>query len=267
MTIYIDVTESRAGTRLAPSVLEVAQPVIGLEKQTGCDLMITDRGPDMVGNVLHPPGSIQLNMYMKNAWLVQRKSGGDLLNSIPHLRSILTRMRAAGDAHGARCILLCCGHYGDSPYGKVMVDGFETGWTWESMQGALEMWQLLGGHVSVQPSDEMGGATLLRWERNIDKWTGALAGIAPRPDIELDEMDPRKWKQVLMAFPNVGPVLADKIADHRNTLADALCWMTYPGSFGVPGIGEKSLTTWRNFAGLKEGEGLIVARDEHTVHG
>jgi hypothetical protein len=267
MTIYIDVTESRAGSRLAEAVQKVAHPVIGLERQTGCDLMITDRGSDMMGNVLHPPGSLQLQMYLKHAWLVQRKSGGDLLNSIPHLRSILTRMRTAGDMHGARSILLCCGEYERNGAGKVICDRMPSGWAWESLQGALEMWQLLGGHVSLQPTDDVGGETLLRWDRNIDKWTGALAGVSARPDIELDAVDPRRWKQVLMAFPGVGPVMADKIADHNPTLADALCWMTYPGSYGVPGIGEKSLQNWHAFAGLKEGEGLLVAREQPTVNG
>ena len=106
--IYYDVTEGRANTLLSQSIVDLGQPVVGLEPATGADLLISPR-EGLAGNVNRPPGKVQLPMYLENSFLVQRKSGSDFLNSIPHLANIIWRMRTAGDPHNARCWLLVCG--------------------------------------------------------------------------------------------------------------------------------------------------------------
>ena len=141
--IYYDATEGRANTLLSQTIVDLGEPVVGLEAQTGADLLITEK-EGLAGNVNRPPGSVLLPLYLENAFLVQRKSGNDLLNSIPDLMSILWRMRMAGDKHNARCWLLICGTMEQDPDETVRMSGRSSGWKWGSVQGALEAWSIFG---------------------------------------------------------------------------------------------------------------------------
>lgn len=266
MTIYYDQTESRAKTRLSPSILEMGEPVVGLEPATGADLLITIRD-GLPGNVNSPPGSAQLEMFLEDSFLVQRKSGMDLLNSLDKLVNILIRMRAAGEKQRTRNWLLICGQLECSAAGKVILDGRSTGWQWASLQGALEAWQLLGGHISIQPDDRMCATVIERWNRNIGKWAEENSkSVTPRPEIPVLDFDPRPWRTTLMTFPGIGDVMSDKIAAHTERLCSALVWLSEPSSYGVRGVGETMLARCRQYLGLRDSEHLVIWQEQPTVH-
>lgn len=267
--LYYDATESRANTRLHPSILDLGEPVVGLEPATGADLLISPRGAGLASNVNRLPGKVQLPLYLEHGWLIQRKSGNDLLNSIQDLRRIILRMRSAGDSKHAKCWLLICGQYECSRDGKVIVDGWTSGWQWTALQGALEVWQLLGGHISLHPSDEAAAIVLERWTRNIQKMAQIQqenTELAPAPPPTIT-FDPNPWRTVLMGFPHIGDVLSNKIAEHCGNLVESLLWMTQQDGHGVPGVGEKMRRDWREFLGLGESQHLMIIDEEPpTIH-
>jgi hypothetical protein len=265
--IYYDDSEGRANTRLSQNIVDLGQPVVGLEPATGADLLITPR-EGLAGNVNRPPGKVQLPMYLENSFLVQRKSGSDFLNSIPKLMSILWRMRVVADEHNARPWLMVCGNMDIDLDDTVRMDGRTTGWRWGSVQGALEAWQLVGGHVSVQPDDTACGATLQRWDRNIGKWIEDVerAGLE-RQVLPALIADPNPWRTTLMTFPGCGDIMSAAIAEHTKRLIDAIVWMSEPKSYGVRGVGAKTLERFRQYLGLQEHEHLLILNDEPTIHG
>ncbi len=264
--IYYDVTEGRRNTLLSQSIVDLGQPVVGLEPATGADLLISPR-EGLAGNVNRPPGKVQLPMYLDNSFLVQRKSGSDFLNSIPHLANIIWRMRTAGDPHNARCWLLVCGTMECDPDMTVRMSGRSSGWAWASVQGALEFWQLMGGGISINPSDEICGTILERWNRNIEKWAIDLE----RSGLEKQELpvmiaDENPWRRTIMTFPGCGDIMSDAIAQHAKRLCDALVWMSETGSHGVRGVGAKTLERFRQHLGLEDSEHIVIFTDEPTFH-
>lgn len=264
--IYYDKTEGRVQTRLSQSILEMGEAVVGLEPATGADLLITPMG-SLAGNVYRPPGKVQLPMHLDNAFLVQRKSGSDLLNSIPDLHNIIWKMRLAGDEHNCRYWLLVCGEFEMTHDKMVVCEGRTTGWSWASLQGALEMWSLFGGHISINPSDEACGITLERWNRNIEAWVQDVEKLGlEKQEIPKLFLDPRPWRATLMTFPNCGDIMSNNIAEENKRLCDALVWMSQPEAFGIRGVGQKTIDGFRKYFGLKDGESLSVIRDQPEFH-
>jgi hypothetical protein len=265
--IYYDDSEGRANTRLSQSIVDLGQPVVGLEPATGADLLITPR-EGLAGNVNRPPGKVMLPLYLENSFLIQRKTGRDLLNSIPNLMNILWRMRKVGDEYNARPWLMVCGEMIRNPDGTVRMDGRSTGWKWSSVQGAFEAWQLIGGHVSLSTTDEVCADNLERWNRNIEKWAEDVerSGME-RQALPVMMADQRPWRRTLMTFPGCGDIMSDAIARHTNRLVDAIQWMSELESHGVRGVGAKSLERFRQYLGLKENEHIITIVDEPTIHG
>jgi len=264
--IYYDVSESRVRTRLSPRIIEAGQPIVGLEHATGADMLISPKD-GLPGNVNKLPGRALLPLYIEHGFLVQRKSGADFLNSIPDLINILWRMRMAGDKVRARSWLILCGQMERSHDGMTIMDGRVTGWNWQSVQGLLESWQLLGGYISQNVDDISCANTILRWDKNIDKWLeDTERGLVNKPDIPKLEWDPKPWRSTLMTFPGCGDVMSDKIAAHNERLCDSLVWMSSMKSFGVAGVGERSLERFRTHFGLEENEFLSIFYTEPTIH-
>jgi hypothetical protein len=265
--IYYDQTEGRANSRLPPVVIEAGLPVVGLEPATGADLLITER-EGLAGNVNRPPGSVMLPMYIEHGFLVQRKSGSDFLNSIPELTNILWRMRMASKETIALPWLLVCGEFRPSSDGHVICEGRETGWTWHSIEALKESWQMMGGFISFQPSDYWCGETILRWDRKGAVWAKDMErGFVEKPSVPEATWGPNKWRETLMTFPNCGDVMSDRIARHAGRLCDALVWMSEVTSYGVQGVGQKTLERFRQHFGLQDNEHFAIWVDEPTIHG
>lgn len=249
--IYYDPTEGRDNTRLSQDILKIAKPIEGLEAQTGADLLISPLDDILPSNVNRPPGNMLLRKHCEAGMLVQRKSGRDLLNSIPRLAEILQRM----EQWKSISWLLVCGNF-DYNDGNLKVNGFPTDWSWGSYQGALDAWQLRGGYVHIEPTDDNGGIWLNRWNDNIKKMSREHVISRQVEKITGGIFDPHPWRVVLQGFPDCGPELSARIAEYCGSLASALWYMSTDESH-IPGIGVKRKQQWRRWLGLKEGSILL----------
>lgn len=72
--IYIDHTEGRDNTRLSQSILDISKPIIGLETQTGADILITPLDEPLPPNVNIPPAKPVLKRHCEAGMLIQRIS-------------------------------------------------------------------------------------------------------------------------------------------------------------------------------------------------
>lgn len=261
--IYYDHSEGRIGTRLAQSARDIAARIVGLEAQTGADLLISPVDASLPENVNRPPGSILLRKHIDSGMLIQRKSGGDLLNSIPKLTAILQRMQAQGSI----CWLLICGKYEPSADNKVICEGRETDWAWASLQGALDAWVLRGGYIHQEPDDEHGGDWIERWNHNIKKLSKEHVIQPPVQKISGGMFDPHPWRQTLMSFPDCGEELSRQIANYTDTLAHALWWMTDDTAPGhIKGIGVERRKAWRRWLRLADDEVLLPVKTDERYH-
>lgn len=252
--IYMDSSEDRMGTRLSEYIREYAQPVAGLEAQTGADLLISPLEEPLPSNVNRPPGSLLLRKHVEAGMLVQRKSGGDMLNSIPKLGSILQRMQQWDTV----CWLLVCGDYKPNHEELAIADGRTSGWSWASLQGALDSWVLRGGLIHQEPDDEHGGHWLHRWDMNIHKLRKDAIVKPPVQKTVGGMFDPHPWRITLMSMPDCGEQLSREIAGYCNTLAHSLWWMTDSEIYGnIKGVGDKRRAQWRKWLGLAEDEVLL----------
>ena len=155
--IFIDPTEARHGTLLPQSVIEKAQVLTGLEAETGADFLITPLSKPALGNAIADTklSYAKLLKHTQAGALVQRKSGNDLLNSIKRLPAILDRMLA----WTPRPVLLVTGVFYPGKNGNTVCNGRATKWDYNSLQGALESWQLGGGFVRLLQQD----SDILQW--------------------------------------------------------------------------------------------------------
>lgn len=260
--IYADPTEFRDNTKLSPRVLKAAQPLIGLERATGADLLVSSF-PRLGQSVEQPPGSLQLKRAVKGGFLIQRKSDHDLTHSIvePGLSHILARML---QHEGAYCWLMAVGEYKKSPNKKLVINGYETGFHYNTYRGALNAWQIGGGEIQVCETEEDAADWILWWNEKISKLEDEKL-VRPRHDRSHLKIDPRPWRGVLEEFPEVGPSVSNAIANYCSTLADSLCWMSEMQHFGLYGVGVGMKKIWREHLGLKEGEVLCRLDEDDPV--
>lgn len=253
--IYYDPTESRSGTRMSPEVREIGVRLDGLEPATGADILVTAWDGKLRGGMLgKPPGSILLRQALAKGMLVQRKSGLDMLGSIPHLGHIFQRMQIATE-DGGMLWLAYTGRFEPNLLEHVECDGRDTEWHWNAFQGALDMWSIRGGMVHWEPNDERLGDWLLRWDERLPKLLDdPNMVLSPRPKSRLTggTIDPSPWRRTLESFPGVGSVLSHRIAIKFNTLAEALWWMSTEDSSLIEGVGLKMKLAWRQWLGLED---------------
>lgn len=269
MTIYVDVSEARAVSRLHPKLAKTAEKIVGLEAATGADILISTTEGVLPGNVNRPPGSILLPKHIQNGMLIQRKSGADMLNSIPHLHNIIARMRKA---NAKMSWLLITGYITRIPEnGKIICEGLKTDWNWSAYQGAVDAWQILGGYVHAERDDLVAVDWIIKWDEKLPMLLKETEmGLEEKPITpKLGSIDPHPERVTLMSFPGIGDNTSLKIMDRFPSLAEAIEWMTQPYQKGdMYGIGEETIKSWRRWFGLQDGE--VLSRfllEGPTVHG
>jgi len=149
--LYFDPTESRQGTLLPQSLINLGASFPSLEEHTKSDLLITL-------NQSNPPliPSLRLD-WLKNSCaqgiLIQRKTGLDFLNSIPHLTSIITTMFYWSKVSWLSIIGDI--QFTDNEMTAMKIDNQwrETNWGKSSVKGALRSWQLSGGLYEIFSTD------------------------------------------------------------------------------------------------------------------
>jgi ERCC4-type nuclease len=249
--IYFDPTEDRKGSKVPWGVIEISHPLEGLESSTGADFLITPSEIPLT-SVLTPAGKAKFPLVLENGMLIQRKSGMDLLSSIPHMSNILLRMmdtkREIEDLgrYPPTCWLLVVGFYESSIDGYVKLgDGYQTQLKWTALQGALDAWQYRGGMLNI---------TWSHWEEQVVEWMALWN--KKLPDIR-DNRDKVIWHEeqslirysdprlsILMGLPGMGFATASTILEKFKTVQRSFNWILEDGT-GVKGVGQKKIEKWR----------------------
>jgi len=250
--IYYDPTEDREGSKVPWGVIEISHPLEGLEKATGADFLISPSSL-LLSSVLTPAGKAKFPLVLESGMLIQRKTGMDLLSSIPHMSNILLRMmetkREVEDLGRIppTCWLLVVGFYESSIDGYVKLgDGYQTDLRWISLQGALDAWQYRGGMLNISWS---------HWEEQVVEWMALWDKKLPeirdnREKVVWHEYqslvkysDPRL--SILMGLPGMGISTASTLLKELGSVKNVVDWILEDGS-GIKNVGKKKIKDWRN---------------------
>jgi len=251
--IAIDATEARDNTRLPNA--QSYHAITHLEKHTGADILVHPfrRLPDAL---LTPPHLAALKRACEHGVLIQRKSGGDFISSIPDLSEILCRMKE----WSPNPWLLPTNIY-KGKGNTVVVTGSrrKQNYRWWSVSGALDSWAHGGGSVKFGLSDQDIPAWLDHLERKVREWQEkpvktVVHKRAQRPIAKEDET----WYNTLRAWPpNVGEKMLLELAMYientlglPTTLANAVCVACSSIATNVRHWGPKSAQKVREWYGV-----------------
>jgi hypothetical protein len=284
--ILYDPTEGRASTAI-PEIKDIGTPAPGLERATGADMAITkdDVHPDSlnykdaeeVGRVLFSnlpavdiavqtevalPTVLRTLRFLKaidGGILVQRKSGSDLIGSIPYLDIILEKMTI----WTRQPWLLVTGNFQSSPNGKVFVNGRTTDFSYNAMEGGLDAWQERGGYLALLEKDILVSEWLKRKQRRlIEHLPHKIVVMRERFQVLVGPDNETEWRTTLMTFKGVGLQLADAMAEQYASLANALVALSDPETLKdedrPKGLGITTLAHARKRLGLLEGQRLMI---------
>ena len=254
MPVYIEPTEASSATRLSSSFLESSTILPALERYTGADFLITPYSHKLTEITDALPHQMYLENAVEFGVLVQRKSGGDFVNSLPHLKEIQCRMLEW--AKCGACWLLVTGlTFGKS--GLVIVDGTASRATFSQVRGAMRHWQLRGGNVEVLQSDEQIGpwcAEMLDYLRSIE--ANPERKMVHKPPLQSLSMEDSNWVTTGSAFPqNIGRHRRNALHEElqargvESTLANAMCLLTSDRLEVVAGWGTKTARDVREWWG------------------
>ena len=184
--------------------------------------------------------------------LVERKTPSDLLNTLrdgDRLFGQCANMRE----YSQWCYLLITGELQRGANGKVWCEQRETGWSWDSVQGALLTIQELGVGVIHCSGDTDFEAAVMRLSAR-DRDTKRIE--PPRLSHVLGH-----GEAVLAALPGVGLERVDALLQNCGTPAWSLVALT--DDTVVPGIGDGTKRRVREALGLDDwAEFTILVREE-----
>lgn len=186
---------------------------------------------------------------------IERKTPGDLLNTLKDDR-LFPQMAGLQELRkqGYWPYLLITGEIQRGSDGKVVIDR-ETGWNWNSVEGALLTVQEMGVYVAHCAGDtDLEAAVIRLAERNRDEKLivpparlGKVLGLQ---------------ESFLCGLPGIGPEKVSAILDYCSTPAWALSGLTDSTST-IPGIGQGIKNNVRHVLGLKDREELSVINDDN----
>jgi len=183
---------------------------------------------------------------------IERKTPSDLLGSIKDNRLF-------GQVAGMRqrspwTYLVVTGVLTSTVGGMVVADSRVTGWTWESLQGALLSVQELGANIVYCESDNEYEATVLRLcnrERSKEKVLEPLTHSRIMSPAEV----------MLTSLPGIGFERAQlMLREFDGNAAQALAWLTWKDTISqIAGIGDGIKRSVRTALQLAEDETLVIA--------
>ncbi len=264
--IFYDPSESREGTRLPQSIILSGQELPNLEKYTGADLLLSPLSePKMKTLSDLKPHQIALRKHCEDGMLIQRKSAGDIVNSITKMENIQARMQEWTDSPW----LVWIGEIGCDSVGKAIVNSRECGWDYGAIVMSSCWWQMRGGYFAWLCRDAM----LPGWIANMHK---ALAEthkkkekmVTPRVTKQSlylpHTQDERGYfedavRQVFGVFPGVGPKTANSIAEACGSVRFAVSELSREKPrIRIEGLGEERLRGIRYFMGFEGGDELCL---------
>ena len=185
--------------------------------------------------------------------LIERKSAGDLLNSIADKRLFNQMMNMHKRA--TRCYLVVCEPLIPTTDGYLEFAARDTRWNWGAVQGALLTVQEMGiGVVTLTGLDDYPAAVerLAKRKREVK--------IAPR--VKENILTP--GEAILSALPGIGFERAQLVADEfDHNIGEALAWLTWQNDsvFKIPGIGEITKGNIRRALGMRDGQELYCLQE------
>lgn len=263
--IYHDPTEARKRTRVPKSTFAISRPVANLEQLTGTDFLVDPYDdlllPDELLDI--PPHRVTLLQHCLNGVLIQRKSGRDLLYSIPELDTIQARMLEwspqvwlvpVGVTHS--------GEKGVAVFGRKVKN-----WKWASVQGAYTAWRLRGGSVASEVKVD-GDLTefFKRVEFKVKEYfhddTKTVAKKGHNQSVKLID---RNWLNTLSAWPiGIGRKNLMSVAKfvagrgHEPSMINIARCILSGQAEQIKGWGSKRVSDVREWWGIDHGKPLDV---------
>ena len=201
------------------------------------------------------PCKLAFARHLQNGLLVQVKRGRDFTSSIPDLEEILFRMRE----HTNYPWLLVVADLKVDRDGQCIVDGQDSGFAWNAVDGALNWWQLRGGMISILGRDGL----MIEWVRG---WVSRLERLAREPNKQIIRptqqilFKPDARLDILSRFPLLGAERARALLNSQGTLANCLTYLSDRNSLDyckVPGIGNGVIEKSIQLLGLQPNEILF----------
>lgn len=265
-SFYIDTTESRITSRLPKGVIQAAEVVSGLEEFTGADMLLSPLNdpplPVKITDIF--PHQSALKTHCQAGLLVQRKTGLDLIHSIPDLKLSLHKMQQ----YTPRPYLLAVGRLTHTGEGVALMDDKPSIQSTSYMEVvlALEKWQQRGGFVTFLTGDNW----IAPW---INLWLERLLAMPEtkiaRPVYQrlVGPMEKDLHRETLMTLPGIREVLAQRVVDYAGDLRRCLEVVTSYHVLGLPhrpkGLGKKKIKGIKRYCGLRDEEMLTACLDPY----
>lgn len=256
--IFIDPSEARENSLLSKTTIDASTSLTGLEEHTGADMLISVLDLPRVTAIGTTASRVALEQHCRHGILIQRKSGTDLLNSIPDLANIISKMLQWESA--APPWLLVTGNFIATREGYVSAGGHDTQWAYSAFIGALEAWQLRGGGITILTRDSLISQWVTNWYNKIGSVSKDKL-ILPRKPTQLVVSlggDKQPWRMTIATFPGIGHELATRIAQYCGTLKDALVFLSDPRHHSLrksdrypKGMGPSKFADAREWLGLE----------------
>lgn len=235
-SVFVDATEADTDTRLPQAVIATGRVLVGLEKWTGADILLTPLSAPPLPETLTEarPHMLALKRHCEAGELIQRKTGRDLTSSIPALPGIEWRMQQWTSYPR----LLFVGDLGYDARGTALIDGQDTGFSYQAVIGALDAWQARGGCVTMLSRD----GALPRWvSLRLDhlKAPSEAKLFYRQPRQKLLGSDPAL--DILTVFPGVGLTRGKALLEKHSSLVRVLMALSDPKAVErghVEGMGE-----------------------------
>lgn len=222
--IFVDPTEIREGSLLPRGVAEVAIPLVGLEHNTGADLLISPLNSPPLAKLESPFQWKMFDKHLKRGILVQRKTGMDMFNSIPRLSYILEKM-IQWTTRPYLCWIRRDVWY--SAAGILHAGRKEFGWHINSFFGARNSWQVEGGYYHEFDKDEHFSKWCFLMEKSLANNEEDLSFSRVREAFGTTNPD----YMILTFFKGIGTVNAKKIWEYCGSSIMASMFYLSVGDF------------------------------------
>ena len=186
--------------------------------------------------------------------VIERKTTSDLLGSIADQRLFQQALRMRERSRWAYVVIT--GYLQPTNDGKTFVQGKATGWDWNAVQGALLDVQETGVQIVYCEHDNGYEATVQRLAKR--RRAGRVLNNTARAARVMTAAE-----TILTSLPGIGLERAQAILETFPTAAQAITWLTWPGTAAeIAGIGDGIKAGVRRALGLSQSESLTVWSDE-----
>lgn len=255
-------------TQWSQNLIDNSQRLVGLERITGADLLITTQDI-MLSNLPDPiptPIALTLKKIVNHGLLVQVKIGRDFTSSIPDLSSILYKMKQWSN----RPWLLIAADVKQDKDHNAIIDGQCSDYSWNEVQGAVDWWQLRGGMINpfqIRTSDIYQWC--IDWLPRLKKLEEDRIHFVTRPTNQLifpsDGRADILSRLMSPSFSGAGVKTALKLLTETGSLAQALFYLSDPENCKtchIEDIGAKRFEQFRRNMELEENQILLPTTKE-----